>query len=57
MKNQFKNQIKDNLCKTLLSADTNIRDIILFGSFAYAPSLAKDIDLVVTFTLHVLRFT
>jgi predicted nucleotidyltransferase len=37
-----------NLCKALLAADSDIRDIILFGSFAYAPSLAQDIDLVVT---------
>ena len=40
----------DNLCETLRAADTDIRDIILFGSFAYAPSLARDIDLVVTTT-------
>jgi hypothetical protein len=38
----------DNLCKALLAADTDIRDIILFGSFVYAPSLARDVDLVVT---------
>ena len=38
----------DNLCETLRAADTDIRDIILFGSFVYAPSLARDIDLVVT---------
>ena len=38
----------DNLCETLRAADADIRDIILFGSFAYAPSLARDIDLVVT---------
>ncbi len=38
----------DNLCKALLSADADIRDIILFGSFAYAPSLARDVDLIVT---------
>ena len=40
----------DNLCEILRAADTDIRDIILFGSFAYAPSLARDIDLVVTTT-------
>ena len=40
----------DNLCETLYAADGDIRDIILFGSFAYAPSLAQDIDLVVTTT-------
>ena len=40
----------DNLCETLRAADANIRDIIMFGSFVYAPSLARDIDLVVTTT-------
>lgn len=40
----------DSLCATLYAADGDIRDIILFGSFAYAPSLAQDIDLVVTTT-------
>ena len=40
----------DSLCETLYAADSDIRDIILFGSFAYAPSLAQDIDLVVTTT-------
>ena len=40
----------ENLCKTLLAADADIRDIILLGSFAYAPSLALDIDLLVTTT-------
>ena len=40
----------DNLCKALLSVDADIRDIILFGSFVYAPSLARDIDLLVTTT-------
>lgn len=40
----------DNLCKALLAADTDIRNIILFGSFVYAPSLARDVDLVVTTT-------
>ena len=39
-----------NLCETLYAADTDIRDIIVFGSFVYAPSLARDIDLVVTTT-------
>lgn len=38
----------DNVCRALLAADADIRDIILFGSFAYAPSLARDVDLVVT---------
>lgn len=38
----------DNLCKALLAVDSDIRDIILFGSFVYAPSLARDIDLAVT---------
>ncbi len=40
----------DRLCETLCAADSDIRDIILFGSFAYAPSLARDIDIVVTTT-------
>ena len=40
----------DNLCETLRAADTDIRDIVMFGSFVYAPSLARDIDLVVTTT-------
>ena len=40
----------DNLCETLYAADTDIRDIVMFGSFVYAPSLARDIDLVVTTT-------
>jgi len=40
----------DDLCRALLSADPDIRDITLFGSFAYAPSLALDIDLLVTTT-------
>ncbi|MFC1716417.1 hypothetical protein ACFL6S_22290 [Candidatus Poribacteria bacterium] len=38
----------DELCRNLLAADEDIRDIILFGSFAYAPTLAQDIDLLVT---------
>lgn len=38
----------DDVCKALLAADADIRDIILFGSFTYAPSLARDVDLVVT---------
>ena len=38
----------DNLCETLRAADADIRDIVMFGSFVYAPSLARDIDLVVT---------
>ena len=40
----------DNLCETLRTADADIRDIVVFGSFVYAPSLARDIDLVVTTT-------
>ena len=40
----------DNLCETLYAADADIRDIVMFGSFVYAPSLARDIDLVVTTT-------
>ena len=40
----------DDLCRVLLAADGDIRDIILFGSFAYAPSLARDIDVLVTTT-------
>ena len=40
----------DNLCKTLYAADGDIRDIVMFGSFVYAPSLARDIDLLVTTT-------
>ena len=38
----------ENLCATLYAADADIRDIVMFGSFVYAPSLARDIDLVVT---------
>ena len=38
----------EDLCETLRAADGDIRDIIMFGSFVYAPSLARDIDLVVT---------
>jgi hypothetical protein len=37
-----------HLCQALRAADPDIRDIILFGSFVYAPSLARDVDLVVT---------
>ena len=40
----------DNLCETLYAADADIRDIVMFGSFVYAPSLARDIDLVITTT-------
>jgi hypothetical protein len=40
----------DALCKALLAVDADIQDIILFGSFAYAPSVALDIDLLVTTT-------
>jgi len=38
----------DDLCKILLDADPDIRDIVLFGSYVYAPSLARDVDLFVT---------
>lgn len=38
----------DDLCKALLDADADIQDIILLGSYAYVPSLARDIDLLVT---------
>ena len=31
----------DNLCDTLRAADADIRDIVMFGSFVYAPSLAR----------------
>jgi predicted nucleotidyltransferase len=37
----------DDLCKALLDADPDIQDIVLFGSYVYAPSLACDIDLLV----------
>jgi hypothetical protein len=40
----------DDLCKALLDADPDIQDIILFGSYVYAPSLARDIDLFITTT-------
>jgi len=40
----------DDLCKALLNIDQDIQDIILFGSYVYAPSLARDIDLFVTTT-------
>ena len=40
----------EDLCETLRAADTDIRDIVMFGSFVYAPSLARDIDLLVTTT-------
>ena len=40
----------DNLCATLYAADADIRDIVMFGSFVYAPSLARDIDLLITTT-------
>ena len=40
----------DNLCEILYAADADIRDIVMFGSFVYAPSLARDLDLVVTTT-------
>ena len=38
------------LCAALVRADSNIRDILLFGSAAYAPDQALDIDLLVTTT-------
>lgn len=40
----------DDLCKILLNADPDIRDIILFGSYIYAPLLARNVDLLVTTT-------
>jgi hypothetical protein len=40
----------EDLCRALLAADADIRDIILLGSFVYAPSLALDIDLLITTT-------
>lgn len=40
----------DDLCKAFLDADPDIRDIILFGSYIYAPLLARDVDLLVTTT-------
>ncbi|MEK7397329.1 MAG: nucleotidyltransferase domain-containing protein, partial [Candidatus Poribacteria bacterium] len=38
----------DDICNSLLNVDPDIQEIILFGSFVYAPSLARDIDLLVT---------
>jgi len=38
----------DDLCASLMNADTDIQDIILFGSSVYAPDAARDIDLLVT---------
>lgn len=38
-KESLKTQLGD-YCKALLTTDKDIQDIILFGSFAYAPSLA-----------------
>jgi hypothetical protein len=37
-----------SLTAALLQADPHIRDILAFGSAAYAPELARDIDLLVT---------
>jgi len=39
-----------SLCRALRQADGDIRDIILFGSGAFAPGLALDLDLLVTTT-------
>jgi hypothetical protein len=39
-----------DICNSLLNVDPDIQEIILFGSFVYAPSLARDIDLLVTTT-------
>jgi hypothetical protein len=36
------------LTRSLLRADPEIRDIVLFGSMAYAPELARDVDVLVT---------
>jgi len=36
------------LTRSLLRADPDIRDIVLFGSMAYAPDLARDVDVLVT---------
>ncbi len=38
----------EGLCRALLRADPDIKDIIQFGSSVYAPDLALDIDLLVT---------
>jgi len=38
----------NSLCQALLKADTDIQDIILFSSFANSPSIARDIDLLIT---------
>ena len=38
----------ESLCQALRQADSHIRDIFLFGSAAYAPDLALDLDLLVT---------
>ncbi len=37
----------DELVEALLCADPDILEIVLFGSGAYAPDLARDIDLIV----------
>jgi len=36
------------LTRSLLRADPEIRDIVLFGSMAYAPELAHDVDVLIT---------
>ena len=36
------------LARALLRADPDIRDIALFGSMAYAPELARDVDVLMT---------
>jgi len=38
----------EEICRALSDADGDIRDIILFGSYVYAPSLARDVDLLIT---------
>ena len=40
------------LCEALLRADPDIRDIVVFGLAAYAPDLARDIDLLVITTFR-----
>ena len=40
---QIIKQKLDNLRETLYAADAAIRNIVMFGSFVYAPSLARGI--------------
>jgi hypothetical protein len=44
---RVKNEIH-RVCRALLKADADIRDIIQFGSSVYAADCARDIDLLVT---------